>query len=648
MSVQFGNWNFLRGSGNVSILDPVREQLAPYGPDGEGRFQDENTDILFFRLQETEDVHLEEQPLQMGSRQVLTWDGRLENRADLLRELAGLVATSATDVAIVAAAYMRWGFDCLPKLVGDWALSIWDSAEQQLVLAKDFLGTRSLFYSVDPTQARWCTVLDPLVLFAGRRFSLNREYLAGWFGLFPAAHLTPYVGVYSVPPASYVVVRKGSVETKEFWRFTPRETLVYRNDADYEKHFLQLFGHAVERRLRSASPVLAELSGGMDSSSIVCMADQILAAHGAGALRLDTVTYHSPVEPNWNELPYVEKVEAQRGRAGYRIEVGSDNGFHFDSDVRDFMATPGSLNSPGKSGREFSRVLRESGSRVLLSGIGGDEVLGGAPSPVPLLADLLAAGRLRALSNQIVAWGLALRRPFLSIMAETLALFCREANPSRSVHPPAWLCPDFLGDHCRAVHGYPRRTRLFGPRPSFQENMGTIDALRRQLSSFPLSNEPVYHKSYPYLDRDLLEFLFSLPPDQLLRPGQRRSLMRRALAGIVPPELLHRKRKAFVIRGPLMAITSQFVSLAATTQDMVAGSLGIVDSRALAATLHEVRSGGVVSVPSLTRVFAIERWLRNAAHWNVLEGVDGCEPKPTSPANATVTSPGCELKTSLS
>jgi asparagine synthase (glutamine-hydrolysing) len=648
VSVQFGNWNFRRGSGDAALLASVRAHLASYGPEGEDRFHDKDTDILFFRQQETENTQREEQPCRISAYQVLTWDGRLDNRSDLLRELAGMVTASGTDAAFVAAAYLRWGLACFPKLVGDWALSIWDSAEQQLLLAKDFLGTRSLFYSVDRTHAQWCTVLDPLVLFAGHRFPLNREYLAGWFGLFPASHLTPYVGVHSVPPASYVVIRKDSVETKEFWCFAPGKQLVYRNDADYDDHFLELFRQSVARRLRSARPVLAELSGGMDSSSIVCMADRILAERGTGAPRLDTVTYHSPVEPNWNELPYVEIVEAQRGRTGYRIEVGSDDAFRSDSDIRHFMVTPGSLNSPGKSGEEFSRVLRESRSRVLLSGVGGDEVLGGAPSPAPLLADLLAAGRLRLLLSQLITWGLALRRPLYSVLAETLALFCREESPSRSVPPPAWLCRAFLRDYSRAVRGYPRRTHPFGPRPSFQESVGTIDALRRQLSSFPLSVEPAYHKAYPYLDRDLLEFLFSVPPDQLLRPGQRRSLMRRALAGIVPKELIHRKRKAFVIRGPLTAITSQFASLAVVTKEMVAGSLGIIDPPGLAATLNEVRSGGVVALPSLMRVFGIERWLRNAAHWKVLEDLETYAPQPKSPANATVASPGCGLKTSLS
>ena len=648
MSVQFGSWNFRRGPVDAAILAPVHAHLAPYGPDGEDRFHDADVDILFFRLQETEDTRSEEQPCLIGSHQVLTWDGRLDNRSDLLRELAGVVTASETDVAIVAAAYVRWGFACFPKLVGDWALSVWDSAQQQLVLAKDFLGTRSLFYSVDRTHAQWCSALDPLVLFAGHQFPLNREYLAGWFGLFPAAHLTPYAGIHSVPAASYVVIRRDAVEIKEFWSFAPGKQLVYRNDRDYEEHFVELFEQSVERRLRSAFPVLAELSGGMDSSSIVCMADRILVERGARAPRLDTVTYHSPVEPNWNELPFVEIVEAQRGRRGYRIEVGSEDAFHFDSDIRHFMATPGSLNSRGESGREFSRVLRESRSRFLLSGIGGDEVLGGAPSPAPLLADLLAVGRLRALLSQLVAWGLVLRRPLFSILAETLALFCRKGGPSRSVSPPEWLCTGFLRDHSCAIRGYPHRTRLFGPRPSFQETAATVDQLRRQLSNFPLAAEPAYHKTYPYLDRDLLEFLFSIPADQLLRPGQRRSLMRRALGGIVPHELLHRKRKAFVIRGPLATIASQHTNLAVMTREMIADSLSIVDSHALATTLHEVRSGAMTSVPSLLRVFAIERWLRNVALWNVLEGLDGYVAMLTPLAKATGASPGSGLETSLS
>jgi asparagine synthase (glutamine-hydrolysing) len=306
------------------------------------------------------------------------------------------------------------------------------------------------------------------------------------------------------------------------------------------------------------------------------------------------------------------------------------------------------MSPSGQAGQAFAEVLRENGNRVLLSGIGGDEVLGGAPSPAPLFADLLTHGQLPSLSKELLAWALALRKPVFSLAWETLATFLYAGNATKSVHPPGWLCPGFSNGNASAVRGYPRRTRFFGPRPSFQENLGTIEALRRQLSCYPLSAEPSYQKLYPYLDRDLVEFLLSIPQDQILRPRQRRSLMRRALAGIVPDELLNRKRKAFVIRGPLMAMSSHYAELEAMAQEMISGSLDIVNPGALLATLDEARSGGRVAVTAILRAFAIERWLRNAALWGVLQDVVPYAKKAARENNRWQLPASREIKNSLS
>jgi asparagine synthase len=89
--------------------------------------------------------------------------------------------------------------------------------------------------------------------------------------------------------------------------------------------------------------------------------------------------------------------------------------------------------------------------------------------------------------------------------------------------------------------------RVFGPLPSFQMNLDALNGLRSQLGCSSLSSAPRYEKRYPYLDRDLLEFVYAIPREQLVRPGQRRSLMRRALIGIVPDVILQRKRKAGIL-----------------------------------------------------------------------------------------------------
>jgi asparagine synthase (glutamine-hydrolysing) len=625
MSVQFGSWSFKRGEEQTLNLGPLRERLAPYGQDGESHFREDSINILVYHFHETEDISGNKQPFPIDASRVLTWDGRLDNREDLVRELAHRVRLPDSDVAVVAAAYKLWGPACLPKLVGDWALSIWDSRQQQLVLAKDFLGTRPLFYRVEKTRVQWSSVLDPLVLFAGRRFALNREYLAGWFGLFPASHLTPYLDVLAVPPASYVLIRRESVQIREFWQFSSKP-LFYRNDAEYEEHFRHVFQQSLRRRLRSSVPVLAELSGGMDSSSIVCMADRVLRSAKTLTPRLDTISYCSSDEPNWDELPYIAKVEELRGQQGVHLPVRTTDGPWSDSTVGHFLATPGSLELGGSEDFEFRRILNAGAYRVVLSGIGGDEVLGGVPTPAPLLADLFVSGRWKTAGNELLAWALALRVPVTSLVRDTLSLFTGAQPASGLARPPAWLSNDLLNTQGPALRGYPRRTKLFGPRPSFQDYLHTLEALRRQLSCYPLPARPTYRKLYPYLDRDLLEFLFAIPPDQLLRPGQRRSLMRRALAGIVPQELLCRKRKAFVIRGPVIAISSQFPTVASRVSGMFSTAAGILLPDLFVAALDRARSGERVAVTPIIRSFAIERWFQNAAQWKVLRDLEGHKP----------------------
>ena len=177
---------------------------------------------------------------------------------------------------------------------------------------------------------------------------------------------------------------------------------------------------------------------------------------------------------------------------------------------------------------------------------------------------------------------------------------------------------------------------LFGSRPSFQENMSTLNVLRRQLQCFGLSSEPPYEKRYPYLDRGWLEFLFAIPRAQLVRPGQRRSLLRRALAGIVPSELLERKRKAYVARAPLASISKARVLYAELSQQQVSNSSGIIDQDCFCAALRGARDEQDSPIATLIRTFAVEAWLRIMSKHGILVGNGGetshllNAPKPTA------------------
>lgn len=606
MSVQFGSCNLDGRPVDGADLERVRPALVPYGPDEEGFLCRDNLGILYRAFHTTRESRDETQPHVSPCGVVIVWDGRLDNRDELIRHADGRLSAGSTDLAIVAAAYQRWGTDAFARLIGDWALSVWDPRARSLILATDFVGARHLYYSVDKNQLKWSTILEPLLQFGDRPFVLCEEYIAGWFSSFPAAHLTPYAGIRSVPPSSFVMVRREGHVVKRYWDFDSGKTTRYGTDSEYGEHFRAAFTEAVRRRLRSDRAILAELSGGMDSSAIVCMADTILARGEAETPRLDTISYYDDSEPNWDERPYFTIVEARRGRTGCHICIPSLECCNLQFANDRFAATPGSPRHNAVT-NEFAACLISRGSRVVLSGIGGDEVTGGVPTPLPELADLLVRGRMRKLARQLKAWALYARRPWFHLLVEV----CRGFLPPtlvgirRQMRPAAWLRPSFTERYLAALTGYESRLKVFGALPSFQENLRSLRGLQRQLACSVLDSEPLYETRYPFLDRSLLEFLYSIPADQLVRPGQRRSLMRRALIGIVPDELLNRRRKALASRAPMASIAADWARFEPMGQHMISASLGIVDAGVFSAVLRNICRGRQAPVVTVMRTLEI-------------------------------------------
>jgi asparagine synthase (glutamine-hydrolysing) len=621
MSVIFGTWNFESRTPSPDYLDKVYTTLAAYGPDGCESYSGEGLNIAYHAFHTTRESHHQSQPFVSRSGLVVAWDGRLDNRKELIAQSGDSITDDTADVCIVAAAYERSGTECFRRIIGDWALSIWNPAHRSLVLAKDPVGPKQLYYSLGKDALTWSTVLDPLVLHAETRFALDEEYIAGCLSLLPASHLTPYVGIRSVPPSTFLRFQNRKRTVTKYWDFDPSKQIRHKSDADYEDHFRTVFAEAVRRRLRSHTPVLAELSGGMDSSSIVCMANLEMSRGATDTTRLDTLSYFDDSEPGWNEYPYFTKVEEKIGRVGCHIDVSSHEAFQFAIQTSRFAATPTSGGGTSRASQQFAECVKSRGNRVILSGIGGDEVTGGVPTPTPEIENLLITGQFRALARQLKVWALNKRQPWFYLFFEAARGFLplAIAGTPENYRPAPWFNPHFTRKHRLALSGYRPRLKVFGPVPSFQENLFALDVLRRQLASSSLATEPPYEKRYPYLDRDLLEFLYAVPREQLVRPGQRRSLMRRALAGIVPAEILDRKRKAVVARGPTVAISEQWADLVALTQQMVTSSLGIVSAKDFLDALENARRGREVPIVPLLRTLAIERWLKNMVHQHRLQ-----------------------------
>jgi asparagine synthase (glutamine-hydrolysing) len=625
VSVQFGRWNFEGQPPAPDYIEKVSATLAPYGPDSNESYSRGGIRILYRAFHTTKESHREKQPCISPSGTVITWDGRLDNRADLISELRDSLTVNSTDVAIVAAAYEKWGANCLEKLIGDWALSIWNPRERSVLLAKDPVGTKHLYYSFDDKELTWSTILDPLVRFAGRTFEISDEYIAGWFAImFPAAHLTPYVGIHSVPPSSSVLLRPGKHIVSKYWDFDPSTRIRYRTDAEYEEHFRSALATAVQRRLRSDGPVLAELSGGMDSSSVVCMADLVIARGGADCPRLDTLTWFDESKPNWGELPHFTKVEEKRGRTGHHINAAAFKddqspipfGAEFASDR--FAATPIPNNRTSKFLQQNAVYIKSQSYRITLSGIGGEVTGDGVPTPTPEFQNLLARAHFFTLNRQLKAWAAKMRRKRLPLLWDAVRGFALQ-DKSEYVNPAApWFYPDFTRRNRAAFRGYSSRIKLLGPLPSFQNHINNLSATRRFVASCGLHSELLRDIRYPYYDRDLLEFMFAIPREQIVRVGQRRSLMKRALVGIVPDEILNRKKKEAVPQESPKGSPKELPHLPEIGQHITSGAIGIVDPDRFAEALQNARRNEDVPIGSLNRTLTLESWLRHLTLQGVL------------------------------
>jgi asparagine synthase (glutamine-hydrolysing) len=560
---------------------------------------------------------VDEQPGTDIHGNVLLFDGRLDNAAELDHALES-VGLERTDTQLILSSFVRWGEDSFSRLIGDWALALWCREQRKLYLARDHAGTRQLHFAVRRNELVWSTTLHTL-LGGVPGPEVSRRYAARFLAGEMIWDETPFAEISAVPPAHCVVISADHARSILHWRPARRAELHYRTSDEYDQQFLELFRTSVERRIRPGAGILAHLSGGMDSSSIVCIADE--SREKESSLPIDTLSFFDDTEPHWDERPYFLEVERKRRRQGVHIDVGA---------VQDTLGlcdrSCEAMFYPSMDGGKFrlERAIREklgrSAHRVLLSGVGGDELLGGVPTPIPELADLLVAGKLNHLIARGTEWSIYNRTPLLQILWRTLRTVTKlYVPPYRRRVPPPWIgtglkkllgCPDILRSRPGSSSQRP------GPGGIIRwETWWTLaDSLAHATPSPILRLET----RYPYLDRDLVDFLLRVPYEELCAPGRRRAMMRRALKGIVPDMILERRRKAYVSRRPLALLRESVTQIEELFANPNAAEYGFVDPAVFRTCLATALSGDTKWMRPLLATIAYEVFLR------------GCHPEENS------------------
>jgi asparagine synthase (glutamine-hydrolysing) len=262
---------------------------------------------------------------------------------------------------------------------------------------------------------------------------------------------------------------------------------------------------------------------------------------------------------------------------------------------------------------------------VVLSGIGGDELLGGVPSAMPELADLLVSGQLQKLAARSLQWCLVDRCPLVAMLAKATRFTARcYGHSGMNLEPvPSWIA--YKARRLCAFSGSPQveQDPRIGLRPSTIEAGLTWWFLLEALPHLSPSLLTKHEYRYPYLDRELVEFLFRVPREKLLNPGQRRTLMRNALKDVVPTEILERRRKAFVVRKPLLSLQASSEKILSLFEKPVLAEYGLISVAMVRTAVHSVAEGREPQLwTSLMRCISLELWLRAASLRSPESGID--------------------------
>ncbi len=272
-------------------LRSMTAMLEKRGPERTGRWRDGSTALGHTLLATTPELMFERQPFKHAETGcVITADVRLDNREELLAAF-GLSdrSESVGDAELILLAYLKWGEECVDRLLGDFAFGIWDQRHRKLFCARDHFGMRPLYYHHAPgkrflfaSDARAILVLPqvPYKISAGRVADFLVPELE-WIDYTS----TFFEDVYRLPPGHKATVTPAGIDMAEYWKPEPGPELGQMSDDDYAQGFLEVFTRAVEARLRAPPGTVGSmLSGGMDSGSVVAVAKGILEARGDGPL----------------------------------------------------------------------------------------------------------------------------------------------------------------------------------------------------------------------------------------------------------------------------------------------------------------------------------------------------------------------------
>lgn len=542
---------------------PLIDAIAHRGPDGDGVYVCGPVGLGHRRLAILDLSESGKQPMTWGNRYCITYNGEIYNFVELRQELESLGHTFRTDcdTEVLLAAYHQWGPDFVLKMNGMWAFAIWDMEKHELFLSRDRFGVKPLLYLAEPDRFVFASELKAFLHVPGftAREDLDetRRQLATGID---SPERTLIAGVKQLRPGHNILISRSGMRIWRWWYTLDHLVPVPKRFDEQVEQFRELFFDACRLRLRSDVPVATCLSGGIDSSSILCA----LAAMKSGTSRMAS-DYHRAFVATFEGTAHDEKayavaaIEAAKAEARYRpmtpaALLADLTQYAYDYDV---IGGGQGLLLPVWA---LYRELRRDGVIVSLDGLGADELLVGYPRSIRTYLE--TRGNLITNTQRTIDLAQTLQK---QVAGESLGSILSESDPVlRRLRRTA-------GQMKRWIRPVEQRTK-FSPADwidvPWSGSLDSLDAKEHESlkSLTPLSQEMYrlfHHEAnwlllqrydrismahgievrLPFLDWRLVVFCFSLPDESKIGEGYSKRILREAMRGILPEKIRTRTRK---------------------------------------------------------------------------------------------------------
>jgi asparagine synthase (glutamine-hydrolysing) len=597
------------GPPDHELLAAMCERIEHRGPDDEGYLERPHASLGHRRLAII-DLVTGHEPMSNPDGDVhIVYNGEVYNfrelRADL--EQAGRHFSTTCDAEVVLAAYERWGLECFPRFNGMWALAILDERHDggpQLVLSRDHLGIKPLYLAEAGGRLLFASEIKALLAAPEMKPRVDTQRLAEYLlrGLHDHDERTFFSGVRQVQPATATVltIDASSQLTETVHRYW--EPRLNRSAPADPAVFKAAFNRAIERRLVADVTVGTCLSGGLDSSSIVCVMSNLLAEGAPDAAsmgeRLRTFSAVFDGDPI-DEQEYIKPVLEASGADSDFVRPKSKELF------TDLPLVVWHQDEPMVSSGPYAQYrvmeLAKGKAKVLLDGQGGDELLAGyVPYQYVYLRELAKAHDLASLRHETLP-----ARDILTPLARQ-----RVADRRKSVDP-ATYCPGLLGDPDRvaAVRSADTRVRDDLKLRLLQDlTKYSLPSLLRYEDRNSMAHS--IESRPPFLDQELVELVLSLPPDAIIRDGWSRWIFREAMKGVLPEKIRLRRKKIGFTTPEMRWLRAERAAIQGIFRSPSFCARPYWDGPAVARGFKAACEGELEESPLFWRLLNVEAWMR--------------------------------------